>query len=91
MNIEIKVIAGAKKREIRLEGPRLKAKLIAKPIHGKANQELTDLLAETFGVRRREVRIIAGEKDTRKVVSIPIEEEEFRRIMDNITGRWTAD
>jgi len=87
VNIEIKVIAGAKRREIRLEGPRLKVKLISKPIHGKANEELADLIAETFGVRRREVRIIAGEKDTRKVVSIPIAEDEFRKIMDNMTGR----
>jgi uncharacterized protein (TIGR00251 family) len=87
VNIETKVIAGAKKREILLEGSRLKAKLTSKPIQGKANAELIDLIAETFAVKRREVRIIAGGKDRRKVVSIPIDEEEFRKIMDNITSR----
>jgi uncharacterized protein len=87
VNIETKVIAGARKREISLEGPRLKVKLISKPIHGKANEELADLIAETFGVRRREVHIVAGEKNTRKVVSIPIDEEEFRKVMDAIASR----
>ena len=32
MNIEVKVIAGARKREIRLDGARLKVKLISKPV-----------------------------------------------------------
>jgi uncharacterized protein (TIGR00251 family) len=87
VNIEVKVIAGVKKREMLLEGSRLKAKLTSKPIQGKANAELIDLIAETFAVKRREVRIIAGGKDRRKVISIPIDEEEFRKIMDNITSR----
>jgi uncharacterized protein (TIGR00251 family) len=83
VNIEVKVIAGARKREIRLEGARLKVKLISKPVQGRANEELLDLLADAFGVKRRDLRIIAGEKDTRKVVSIPISEEGFTQVMES--------
>ncbi len=85
MNIEVKVIAGAKRREIRLEGSRLKVKLIAKPIQGKANDELVDFLADTFGVKRRDVRIIAGERDTRKVISVPVDEERIREVISGST------
>ena len=80
MNIEVKVIAGAKRREIRLEGSRLKVKLIARPLQGKANDELVDFLADTLGVKRRDVRIIAGERDTRKVISVPVDEERIREL-----------
>jgi uncharacterized protein len=86
VNIEVKVIAGARKRELRLEGSRLKAKLMAKPIQGKANEELIELIADTFGVKKREVQIVAGEKDTRKVLSIPVNEDRFRQIMNRDEG-----
>ncbi len=82
MNIEVKVIAGARKQEMKLEGSRLKVKLLAKPIKGKANQELIDFMAETFMVKKREVTIIAGERDTRKIVSIPIEEDRLKDILE---------
>jgi uncharacterized protein len=88
VNVEVKVIAGAKKREIRLEGTRLKVKLTSKPVHGRANEELIELFAETFPVKKREVRIIAGEKDTRKIISVPIDEDRFWQIIQqSATGR----
>ena len=84
MNIEVKVIAGAKKREIRLEGSRLKVKVAARPVNGKANEELIAYIAETFGLKKGQVRIVAGEKETRKVLSIPLEEDEFHRILSGL-------
>jgi uncharacterized protein len=81
VNIQVKVIAGAKRRELRLEGSGLKAKLIAKPIQGRANEELIDLIADTFGVKRREIQIITGERDTRKVISLPIDQDQFAQTM----------
>ena len=72
MNLEVKVITGARKREMRLEGSRLRVRLVARPVKGKANEELIAYIAEIFGVKRREVSIIAGEKETRKVLSIPL-------------------
>ena len=85
MNLEVKVITGAKKREMRLEGSRLKVRLAARPVKGKANEELIAYIAETFGVKRREVSIVAGEKETRKVLSIPLEEDQLTQILQNFS------
>ena len=84
MNVEVKVIAGAKKREMRLEGGRLRVKVAARPVDGKANEELIACVAEAFGLKKGQVRIVAGEKETRKVLSIPLEEDEFRRILQHL-------
>lgn len=85
MNLEVKVITGARKREMRLEGSRLRVRLVARPVKGKANEELIAYIAEIFGVKRREVSIIAGEKETRKVLSIPLREDEFSRIVQDFS------
>ena len=85
MNLEVKVITGAKKREMRLEGSRLKVRLVARPVKGKANEELIAYIAEIFGVKRREVSIVAGEKETRKVLSVPLKEDEFAQILQNLS------
>ncbi len=85
MNVEVKVIAGAKKREMRLEGGRLRVKVAARPVDGKANEELIACIAEAFGLKKSQVRIVAGEKETRKVLSIPLEEDEFRRILETLS------
>ncbi len=82
MNIEVKVIAGARKQEMKLEGARLKVKLVAKPVKGKANEELIEYVAETFGLKRRDVRIVAGEKDTRKIISLPVELDTVKNILE---------
>jgi uncharacterized protein len=78
------VIAGAKRREIRLEGDQLKVKLLAKPIRGRANEELVDFLAETLRVKKREITIISGERDTRKVVSIPYDRAQLEKVLGTV-------
>ena len=83
MNIEVKVIAGARKRGISLEGSLLKVKLLSKPLKGKANEELVEYLADTFRLKRRDVAIVAGERDTRKLVSIPLDVDGVRLILEN--------
>ncbi len=77
MNIEVKVITNARKREANYDGSVLRVKLLAVPRDGKANEELVDYLADLLGTRRSEVKLIKGEKDRRKVVSVPIDEETF--------------
>jgi uncharacterized protein (TIGR00251 family) len=84
MNVEIKVITRAKKKEMRYEGEVLKVKLVSLPRDGKANEELTDFLADFFGVRKADIKIVKGEKDKRKVVSIPVSESEYGRRMAEI-------
>lgn len=82
MNIDVKVIAGARKRVISLEGSVLKVKILSKPQKGKANEELIEYIADTFDLKRRDVSIIAGERDTRKVVSLPLDVDGVRRVLD---------
>lgn len=84
MKIEVKVIAGAKKREVKREGTGLKLKVLAKREKGKANEEVIEVLAETLGVARRDVRIVVGEKDTRKIVSVPIDQTSFDALLGSL-------
>jgi len=81
VNIEVKVIAGARRREIRLQGSRLLVKILSKPLKGKANEELIEYISDTFRVKRRDVTIVMGERDTRKVISIPIDAETFKKVL----------
>ncbi len=72
MNIEVHVVPGARKREVRRDASGLRVRLVARPVEGKANEELIEVLAGTFGVRKREIAILSGERGRKKVVSIPI-------------------
>jgi uncharacterized protein (TIGR00251 family) len=82
MFIEAHVITNAKKRELKFEDHYLKVKLTTLPKEGKANAELIEFLARFFGVRKTEVKIVKGEKEKRKLISLPINNEEFRHIVD---------
>jgi uncharacterized protein (TIGR00251 family) len=79
MEIEVKVIPNAKKREILYEEGRLRVKLTAPPLDGRANEELVACLAEAFKVRKSEVRILRGERGRKKVLSLPVEVSALER------------
>jgi len=81
VNIEVKVIAGARKRAIMLEGSLLKVKILSKPLKGKANEEIIEYISDTLGIKRKDVAIVAGQRDTRKVISIPVDEETLIRVL----------
>ena len=49
---------------------RLRIRLAAPPVDGKANAELVRFLAAAFGVPRRAVTLLAGEKSRQKSVRI---------------------
>jgi uncharacterized protein YggU (UPF0235/DUF167 family) len=42
---------------------------------------LIEYLADFFGVKRSEVKIIKGEKEKRKLISLPLEEEQIAKAM----------
>lgn len=81
MNIEVKVIAGARKREMKLEGSRLRVKILSRPVKGKANEELIEYISHVLNVKKRDIAIVAGERETRKMISIPVDEGTLRRIL----------
>ena len=51
-------------------GDRIKVRLAARAVDGKANQALIEFLAAHYGVAKRDVRIIAGLKSRQKRVVI---------------------
>lgn len=51
-------------------GERIKIRLAARAVDGKANEALVAFLAEYFGVPKRSVRIVAGLKSRQKRVVI---------------------
>ena len=51
-------------------GERIKVRLAARAVDGKANQALVDLLAQHYKVPKRNVRIESGLKSRRKRVVI---------------------
>lgn len=51
-------------------GGRLKIRITAPPVDGKANQHLIGFLADVFGVPKRNVELLAGESGREKRVRI---------------------
>ncbi len=70
MIISVRVVPRAKQNKVVEEAGRLKVYLTAPPVEGKANEALIEALAEHFGVKKRQVRLVRGEKGRDKTVEI---------------------
>ena len=71
MVLELYVQPGASRSEFAgRHGERIKVRLAARAIDGKANEALVEFLAAHYGVAKRNVRIVAGLKSRRKRVVI---------------------
>ena len=71
MKYSVKVIPRSKKTRVEEEGQgRLRVHLTAPPVEGKANKALIGVLAGHFGVKKRQIRIIGGQKSRQKIVEI---------------------
>jgi uncharacterized protein (TIGR00251 family) len=69
--LELHVQPGASRSEFAgKHGERLKVRLAARAVDGKANEALVEFLAEHYRVPRRNVRIVSGLKSRRKRVEI---------------------
>jgi uncharacterized protein len=69
--LELYVQPGARKSAFAGEhGGRMKVKLAAPPVDGKANEALIEFLAAHYGVPKRSVRISAGVRSRLKRVTI---------------------
>jgi uncharacterized protein (TIGR00251 family) len=84
MNVGIRVIPGAKKREMKRDGQCLMIRLVSQPREGKANRELVEYLAGAFSVRKSEVKIVSGEKGRKKVVFLPVDQGKFNAVLDRL-------
>ena len=71
MILDVHVQPGASRSEFAgRHGERIKIRLAAPAVEGKANVALVEFLAEHYGVPRRSVRIVSGLKSRRKRVAI---------------------
>ena len=69
--LELQVQPGAARSEFAgMHGERIKVRLAARAIDGRANEALVEFLAAHYGVAKRNVRIVAGLKSRRKRVLI---------------------
>jgi uncharacterized protein (TIGR00251 family) len=69
--LELHVQPGAARSEFAGQhGSRVKVRLAARAVDGRANQELIAFLAEHYGVPKRSVRIVSGLKSRQKRVEI---------------------
>lgn len=74
---------GASRNEVvGLHRDRLKLRVTAPPVDGRANEALTAWLAERCGVPRRQVRIVRGATSRQKTVEIDgLTVAEVRRLL----------
>ncbi|MHB9112838.1 MAG: DUF167 domain-containing protein [Thermoleophilia bacterium] len=65
----VRVSPGARKSEIMGEaGGRLRIRLQAPPVEGKANRELTRFIARELGLKKNRVTLASGEKFREKAL-----------------------
>jgi uncharacterized protein len=69
--LKIYVQPGATKTEISgIHGGRLKIRLHAPPVDGKANETLISFLSEYFGIAKSKIEIIRGQKSREKDIMV---------------------
>ena len=70
--LAVHVQPGAKRSAVAgLHGERLKIRIAAPALDGRANDALVAFVAETLGVPTRSVRVATGERSRDKVVAVP--------------------
>ena len=67
----VKVITRASKTEVAgVSEGMVKIRLTAAPVDGKANDQLIDFLADQLHVAKSAIEIVAGQNDSKKMISI---------------------
>jgi uncharacterized protein len=70
MKIQVKVKPNSRTEDVSLEGDSFIVRVKEPPTEGKANQAVIRLLAEHFGVRKSQVRILVGFSSKTKVIEV---------------------
>lgn len=83
ITINVKLKPKASKRAVKVRGPKdMEVSVTASPIDNRANDQLTEYIADILGVAKSSVSIIKGGHSRNKVVSIEGlgEEDVFERM-----------
>ena len=78
MNLEVKVTAGAKSNSFKFENGAYSIRIMAKAIDGKANKAIIDFLADELNLKKRDVEILKGEKSSKKIIAINIDDKSLK-------------
>jgi uncharacterized protein (TIGR00251 family) len=71
MKLQLKVVPkSSRDRVVGWIGDRLKIQVTAAPERGKANDAVIEVLAETLGLSRSQVKLVSGETSPLKTVEI---------------------
>lgn len=71
MRINIKVHARSKRESVsELPDGSYKVEVKAPPVDGAANEAICELLADHFGVHKRDVSVVSGATNNKKIVEI---------------------
>jgi len=70
LRIEVKVFPKSSREQLVRDGAKIKAYVKAPPDKGKANKALIGLIAEEYGVKKRDVTIISGLTGRNKIVEV---------------------
>jgi uncharacterized protein len=80
LRIRVQPRASRNRLELLPDG-RIRVSLTAPPVDGAANEALCKFLAEEWGVARRLVQVVAGEKSREKTVSIAAPSPALRELL----------
>lgn len=86
--VTVKVLPRSSRCEIcGIQGEALKIKVTAPPVDGRANEEIISFLADSLGIRKGRVTIVAGHGASRKTVAVAgMREPELRMIIPAPAG-----
>lgn len=86
--LKIRVVPGARKSELAGEAAgRLKVRLMAPPVEGKANRELVRFLAARLGLKKNRLSLTAGERSREKSILLEgISPDEVRSRLKTALG-----
>lgn len=70
MRFRVKVVPNSGRDEVLEDGENLKVRLKAPAVKGKANKALIEVLANHFNVKKRDIRIVKGDRSREKLVEI---------------------
>ncbi|OEJ15750.1 hypothetical protein BFL38_09795 [Brachyspira hampsonii] len=79
MNIEVKVTAGAKSNSFKFENGVYSIRIMAKAIDGKANKAIIEFLADELNIKKKDIDILKGEKSSKKLISININDDDLKK------------
>lgn len=72
MTVLIRVIPNAKSNSIRITDAKYTLRIKAKPVEGECNKELISFLHKSLEIKKRDIKIIRGEKSREKVLDINV-------------------